>query len=189
MDIKDNLVKIAYNKFMKKKIICAIFSFAVIAIICIFTLFNFVYYPNAYGKFVEFYSEKYCVDKSLVYAVMKTESNFRFDAVSKSGAVGLMQIMPATAEWIASELNENYDLNNLFNPEINIRYGCFYIQYLLNKFRDKDIVICDYNAGEGIVSNWIIDGKLDKSKISYVETKNYLEKVNYYYEIYESKQK
>jgi soluble lytic murein transglycosylase len=75
----------------------------------------------------------------------------------------------------------------MFNEETNIKFGCFYLNYLFSKFKDKDVVICAYNAGEGVVRNWINeDGSLDRSKISFDETKKYLERVNVFYDSYKS---
>ncbi len=75
----------------------------------------------------------------------------------------------------------------MFEPETNIKYGCFYLKYLFDKFGEQDIVVCAYNAGEGKVFDWIDNGKLQRDKIDYDETKNYLAKVEKYYKVYKSK--
>ena len=108
--------------------------------------------------------------------------------MSASGAVGLMQLIPSTAKWVANELNEEYSYESLFNSEINVRYGCFYLNYLFDKFSDMDCVICAYNAGETKVLDWIKDGKIQEDKIDYTETKNYLRKVKGYYRFYKNKE-
>ena len=172
---------------MKQKFIYAIFLFAFFLVIFIFVVFNFLFYPNGYKHFVTAYSHEYGLNEALVYAIIKTESNFKSDVVSKSGAIGLMQLMPTTARWIASELHESFEKEQLKNPQTNIKYGCYYLNYLFKRFDNTDVVICAYNAGETVVSNWVVDGKLDKSKISFEETKNYLKKVKYFFQIYESK--
>ena len=157
-------------------------------IICVcFFVFNFVLFPIRYKNYVTEYSKKYDLDKALVYAIIKTESNFDKNAVSSSNARGLMQIIEPTGKWIASELEDEFLKDNLFIPEINIEYGCFYLNYLFEKFGDTDTVICAYNAGESAVRNWIGElGTIDPNKITYSETKNYLSKVKDYYNIYKS---
>ena len=75
----------------------------------------------------------------------------------------------------------------MFEPEVNIRYGCFYLKYLFDKFKTPEIVICAYNAGEGKVLEWIDEGNLDRDEIDYEETRNYLAKVERFYRIYNNK--
>ncbi len=169
---------------MKKKVMI-VFSIIVIITMVFFVVFNFVIYKKKYSNFVIKYSAEYNLDKALVYAVIKTESDFDAGAVSPSGALGLMQMIPSTASWVADELGEEYSRDRLFEPDTNIKYGCFYLRYLFDKFDDIEIVVCAYNAGENAVLLWLDDnGKLVKDKISYKETKNYLSKVMGYYNIY-----
>ena len=77
-------------------------------------------YPQKYSEYVEKYAEEYDIDSLLVYAIIKAESNFKADVVSKSNAVGLMQLMDATAEDTANKLGMEYNKEDLTNPEINI---------------------------------------------------------------------
>ena len=168
---------------MKRKII-SIFGISCVILFFVVMIFNFIICPKKYKNYVVSYAEEYGLELSLVYSIIKVESDFRKEAVSKSGALGLMQILPSTAKWIAKELGMEYIRETMFDPGINIRFGCFYLKYLFDKFCDKDIVICAYNAGEGKVVDWLNDGKLDLSRIDYIETKNYLAKVNKYYNLY-----
>lgn len=168
---------------MKRKIIL-IFAISCAILFSIAIIFNFVICRRRYKNFALSYAEEYDLELALVYSVIKVESDFKKDAVSKSGALGLMQILPSTAKWIAEELEVDYIRDIMFDPETNIRFGCFYLRYLFDKFHDKDVVICAYNAGEGKVQDWINNGRLDVSKIDYIETKNYLDKVNKYYNLY-----
>ncbi len=171
---------------MKHKRVVLFVILCVVSVIT-FVIFNFFLQNKKYTNVVTIYANKYELDVSLVYAIIKTESNFDKKAVSKSGALGLMQIIPSTAKWIASELDESYDKNKMFEPETNIKYGCYYLKYLFDKFENIDIVICAYNAGENAVLKWIDDnGVLNKNKIDYAETKNYLDKVKVYYKVYKS---
>ena len=86
-------------------------------------------YPLKYEEMVEKYSKEYNLDFYLVMAIIKTESSFRASAVSEKGAKGLMQITDNTAKYIAKELKES-DFE-IFSPETNIKFGCYYLRYLL----------------------------------------------------------
>ena len=168
---------------MRKKILL-IFSISCAILFFIALVFNFIICPKKYKNFVVAYAHEYELDVALVYAIIKVESDFDKKAVSISDALGLMQILPSTAKWIADEIGVEYSRENMFNEDTNVRFGCFYLRYLFDKFKDKDIVICAYNAGEGKVLDWVENGSLVSSEIDYPETKKYLEKVNKYYNLY-----
>lgn len=171
---------------MKRKILILFFSICIIVAI-LFIVFNFCNKKNDYEDYVKKYSATYNLEESLVYSIIKVESDFDANAVSGSGALGLMQIIPRTAKWIATEFNEIYEKQNMFNPETNVKYGCFYLNYLFDKFKYIDVVICAYNAGEGVVRDWLDEsGNLVEEKISYDETKNYLKKVKKFYSDYKN---
>ena len=171
---------------MKKRILVIFFSISAVSVL-LFVIFNFFVQKKDYQQLVEKYSVEYGLEKELVLAVIKAESDFQETAVSKSGAIGLMQIIPRTAKWIATEFNEIYERQKMFEPETNIKYGCFYLNYLFDKFKKQDVVICAYNAGEGVVRDWLDEqGNWVEEKISYEETRNYLKKVSEYYEYYKN---
>ncbi|MBE6646773.1 MAG: lytic transglycosylase domain-containing protein [Ruminococcaceae bacterium] len=144
--------------------------------------------PEEYSEFVTKYAHEYGVDEALVYAVMKTESGFDSSAVSSKGAVGLMQIMPSTFEWLTNDIfHEHLDKGMLYDPETNIKYGTYYLSRLYDRFGDWDTAIAAYNGGEGNVSEWLSDPKysddgkkLNVNKIpsEFRETENYVKKVN-----------
>ena len=148
-------------------------------------------YPLDYKDAVEKYCEQYDVEKSLVFAVIKSESNFKSDAVSEVGAMGLMQLMPETFEWLQAKTGENFSKEMLFNSETSIKYGVFLIRLLMNEFEGETLTaVAAYHAGIGIVGQWIdnpdysADGKtLDV--VPYNDTKLYIEKVKTAKEIYE----
>lgn len=172
---------------MKNKIILIVFSVILVFVIALFLIFNFVLYPKKYSNYISEYSSEYNIESALVYAIIKAESDFDKTAKSSAGAIGLMQILPSTGRYIASALNEQFEENNLFEPKTNIRYGCYYLRYLFDRFDDTHAVICAYNAGEGVVRKWLDeDGKLDETKISYSETKTYFRKVKDYYAVYKN---
>lgn len=140
----------------------------------------YIKYPKKYSGKIDKYCKEYGVSNSLVYAVIYAESSFGKNKVSKKGATGLMQIMPNTAKFIADSLNvENYDLKN---PSDNINFGVWYLKYLFKKFKDEKLVIYAYNAGEGVVLEWLKVGNL--SNFPYKETKNYYQKVKRTKKIY-----
>lgn len=140
-----------------------------------------------YMNLIEKYSEQYDIDKNLVLAIVKTESSFNKKAKSSVGAEGLMQIMPETAKWIAGKLKEEYRPENIYDPELNIRYGTFYLNYLINYFKSEDYAIIAYNAGMGNVKKWIRDGIFKENdnykNIPNDEPRNYIKKVKEQYRL------
>jgi soluble lytic murein transglycosylase len=148
-----------------------IFLASIIAIVC---TVNFLIFPLKYRDEIRAAAREYEIDPSLVAAVVRVESNFRPRAVSPKGAVGLMQIMPATAEYIAGKMGlTKYDLNK---PADNIKIGTFYLRYLFNRFGDTRTVLFAYNAGEGNVAKWIGSGAV-LTTCPFPETNSYAEKV------------
>ncbi|MBO7528110.1 MAG: lytic transglycosylase domain-containing protein, partial [Clostridia bacterium] len=153
-------------------------------------LLNIFIFPFKYKKQINYYSKAYNVKQELVFAIIKAESNFNENAKSSKGAVGLMQILPSTAKWIALKIGQ--DEYDLFDVNINIKFGTYYLNYLIKKFKYEDVAICSYNAGEGIVKSWLncedySDDQKQLKIIPYAETRNYLKKVNYYKSIYKSR--
>ena len=145
-------------------------------------------YPFPYRSTVESYSSRWNVDKFLAVSVMKIESNFSEEAHSSSGAIGLMQLMPETAAWIAYQLGEAPeeaadDIKNLSDPETNIRYGTWYLAELKEEFKGNDVLtLAAYNAGCGNVRKWMeqnnwSDDFSDADKIPYAETRDYVKRV------------
>ena len=144
--------------------------------------------PDEYVVYVEKYSAEFGVPTDLVWSVIKTESGFDSSAVSSKGAVGLMQMMPATFEWLTDDILREYlGIGMLYDPETNIKYGTYYLSRLYNRFGDWDTALAAYNGGEGNVSEWLKDKKYsddgiklktDKIPDEYSETKNYVKKVN-----------
>ena len=143
-------------------------------------------YPQKYGEYVTEYSVKYNVPEYVIYAVIKTESDFEPTAVSSVGAMGLMQMMPDTFLWLtgSEHLDEDLPKEALFLPDVSIRYGTYYLDYLYKKFdRNWDNAFAAYNGGEGNVSKWLSDpqysdGEGGLKEIPFKETRNYVKKVN-----------
>ena len=144
-------------------------------------------YPEKHHSLVEKYANEYSVPIELVFAVIKVESNFETDVVSSAGALGLMQMLPSTYEWLASRLGDEPNEDLLYDPETNIRYGTYYLQYLYARFGTWEKAIIAYNWGEGNFSNFInengyTDGDYDSIPIK--ETRNYVKKVIHHWEKY-----
>ena len=165
----------------------------VLAVFCLIFLFIFNYkiYPLKYKNIIKKYANNYQINSYLIASVICVESSFNSSVVSHKGAIGLMQIMPQTAKWICNKKGENYNEQTLFSPEKNIDIGTYYLKYLLTKFKNQDIAIIAYNAGEGTVANWIKTEKLSLTdntyNIQYPETANYLQKVNRAVKIYKTR--
>lgn len=139
---------------------------------------------NKYSDAVTEYGFMYNVDGNLILAVIKAESNYRENVRSAKGAIGLMQIMPATAQFIAQKLGEEYNENQLNDYRTNIRYGTYYLSYLSERFSDTETKLAAYNAGEGNVKSWLEkysdDGKT-LNQIPFKETEIYVAKVKSFY--------
>ena len=154
-----------------------------------------IFYPFPYRDKIEANAARYRVDRFLAISVMKVESNFVEGATSKSGAVGLMQIMPETANWIATQLDENPpSINQLHNCDTNIKYGIWYLAELEDEFFGNDVLaLAAYNAGRGNVhhrmeKNGWRKNFSDVDAIPFNETRNYVKKVlacrEKYFELY-----
>ena len=129
------------------------------------------------------------LDPYFVAAVIHVESANDPKALSYRGALGLMQIMPDTGEWIAGKLGETFDAAALTEPEQNIRYGCWYLEFLFERFENSDTVAAAYNAGHNAVRRWLEDPAYSSDGVTlkdipYEETRNYVEKVKRAYEKY-----
>ncbi|MDD6383475.1 lytic transglycosylase domain-containing protein [Mitsuokella sp.] len=141
-------------------------------------------YPFPYRDMVDTYAVRYQVDPHLAAAVIKTESKFKNEVHSHRGAVGLMQLMPDTAAWIAGQLDDaSYSEDALHEPERNIRYGIWYLHSLQQEFDGNDILaLAAYNAGRGNVQDWILEYGWprdfhDVDAIPYQETREYVKRV------------
>jgi len=117
------------------------------------------------------------VDASLIAAVIYAESRFR-DQTSRAGARGLMQITPTTAKEIERlSGGTTFKLDDLSNPEINIRYGTFYLAALLDQFEGSEIAaLAAYHAGPTAVEEWG-GGSIEIDDIPIEETRDYVEEV------------
>lgn len=138
-------------------------------------------YPIRYSVYVGYYSGLYGVPEEIVYAVILTESRFQRDAVSRAGACGLMQLMPATYEAVAYELDRIPDEIMIFDPGTNICCGVYLLSKLYEKYGCWETAFAAYNAGEAAVDSWLSDGRYSDAgrltRIPYSETAGYVKKV------------
>jgi soluble lytic murein transglycosylase len=131
-------------------------------------------YPLAYEHVIRGHAENYDLDPALLAAVIYRESKFDADARSSSGAIGLMQLLPDTAKGIAVHTGgQKFVVEDLYDPEINVRYGSFYLRRLLRKYDDERLALAAYNAGQANVDRWIEEG----GEIQFPETQQYVDEV------------
>jgi soluble lytic murein transglycosylase len=133
-------------------------------------------YPLKYPDIVRGHADNYRLEPELLAAVIYTESKFDADAESASGAIGLMQLLPETAAGIAERTGgSRFETADLYDPELNVRYGSWYLRHLLDKY-DGDLrkALAAYNGGQGNVDRGI----------EYAETKAYVDRVRDLQETY-----
>ena len=148
-------------------------------------------YPMEYVELIRANAGEFNLDPAYVAAVVLAESSYNPNAVSSVNAQGLMQIMPDTGEWLAGKFDETYVEGCLFNPETNLRYGCWYLGFLMDRYDgDMRCSSAAYHSGQGTVDKWLknpeysSDGKtLDVIPGSNADT--YVNRILEYYEKYE----
>ena len=181
----------------KKKTALILVLIVAMAAVLVWLVYRYVererLYPLAFEEQISRYAKEFDVDPYWVIAIMHTESHLSTDAVSSSGAIGLMQVMPETGRWVAGKLGDaEFDEQKLFAAETNIRYGCWYFSFLLQRFDGHMVtVLAAYNAGQGSVGKWLTDpdnssdGK-SLSSIPSAVTSHYVDKVQKAYEKYKA---
>jgi soluble lytic murein transglycosylase len=133
-----------------------------------------LWYPLRYEAIVRGHARNYDLDPALLAAVIYQESKFKADARSESGAIGLMQLLPDTAQGIALHTGgTRFRTADLYEPEINVRYGSWYLRHLLRKYGDERTALAAYNAGQNNVDRWRAAGV----GIRFSETRAYVDRV------------
>ena len=143
-------------------------------------------HPTDYADIISAASIEFDVPKYIIYATIKVESDFDPYAVSSAGAIGLMQMIPETFEWLTGEehLDEHLNKRKLEDPEVSIRYGTYYLSYLYKKFDyNWNTAFAAYNGGETRVAKWLLDerysdGNGNLTNIPIEETEKYVKKIN-----------
>lgn len=154
------------------------------------------YYPLEYRSTLFARSQENGLDPWLVAAVIRNESRFRPDATSAQGARGLMQIMPETGEWAARQLGIPFSPDLLYDPDYNIRLGCWYLASLKQEFGGETaMALAAYNGGRNNVRQWLEERRWTGEhhtleQIPFKETRTYvanvLKDVDRYRRIYAS---
>ena len=133
-----------------------------------------LWYPLRYSAIVRGHAANYHIDPALLAAVIEQESKFDPTARSSAGAIGLMQLQPDTAKGIALRTGgSKFVLSDLTNPEINVRYGAWYLRHLLDKYHDERTALAAYNAGQQNVDDWRAKGE----GVQFPETRAYVDRV------------
>jgi soluble lytic murein transglycosylase len=138
-------------------------------------------YPLAYEPIIMGHARNYRLKPELLAAVIYQESRIKSDAESPSGAIGLMQLLPDTAKGIALRTGgSSFRVDDLYTPELNVRYGSWYLRHLLDRYDDERLALAAYNAGQRHVDRWRREGV----DIQFAETRHYVERVQELKEIY-----
>lgn len=148
-------------------------------------------YPMYWVEEINLAGKKFNLDPLLIMSLIREESYFNEEAKSASNAIGLMQLMPSTANYIISKFSINIPTtNDLMNPKVNMFLGCTYLKYLEERFDNNNLyVIAAYNGGEGSVNKWIknnsnMDNDEFIENIPFDETRNYVKKIFRSYHLY-----
>jgi soluble lytic murein transglycosylase len=148
-------------------------------------------YPLPYPASIVENCARYNMPPHLIYAMMREESRFDYNAVSRAGAMGLMQLMPATSEQVAGELGFPDGVHErLFMPEINLTFGIWYASHLLKRAAgDAPMMLSAYNAGFGNAKRWFRPNTSTiraVESIDYRETRNYVKRIVQSAKIYQT---
>jgi soluble lytic murein transglycosylase len=149
-------------------------------------------FPLYYDNLVKTYADYRKMDQNLVLALIRAESGYDRNAHSWADAYGLMQLIPRTANEVASELSLSIEIpEKLFDPETNINLGTYYLYKLLNRFDNRvTYALAAYNAGPHRVDKWRLIGNMPEDdlfveNIEFSQTRNYVRKVLRNYWTYE----
>ena len=141
-------------------------------------------YPLRYEAILRAHADNYGLEPSLLAAVVYSESKFDPNAKSSAGAIGLMQLLPETAQGIADHTGGgNWKASDLYDPELNVRYGAWYLARMQRKYRDHpqalDLALAAYNAGQGNVDRWVAATPAgQRVRIPFRETRDYIARVH-----------
>ncbi|MFU8891472.1 MAG: lytic transglycosylase domain-containing protein [Anaerosomatales bacterium] len=142
--------------------------------------FQRLYYPLAFEAEIAASAERHSVSPFLVAAVINEESGFDPEIVSRAGAVGLMQVMPATAEDMRARGivdATTVDGVDLADPAANIEYGTAYLRYLVERYHEIEAALAAYNAGLRYADEWAAQGGNIRDEITFSETRHFVVRV------------
>jgi soluble lytic murein transglycosylase len=164
---------------MRRLLVLALLGFAIVGGFAVLRggvpdFIQRIRYPLRYDAIVRGHARNYRLDPALLAAVIYQESKFDAHVRSSSGAIGLMQLLPSTAQGIATHTGgSKFRTRDLDDPEINVRYGSWYLRHLLDKYGDEHTALAAYNAGQNNVDKWRASG----GGIRFSETRAYVDKV------------
>ncbi len=147
-----------------------------------------IYYHLEYTDYIQESADRYQVNPYFIAAMAKCESDFDANATSSAGAVGVMQMMPETAQEVANlglVDSIKYSPQNLKDPEVNINYGAAYLRYLVERYHEMNPAIAAYNAGMGNVDKWLSEDTDIRASVGFEETEKYIQLVNRAKSMYE----
>jgi soluble lytic murein transglycosylase len=139
-----------------------------------------IYYPLEFRASIGDSARRHTVNPYLVAAIVNAESSWNSDAKSAQGAVGLMQVLPSTAEQLARWKlvdAERYPMSRLAEPEVNIEYGTAYFRYLVERYHEIETALAAYNAGLRRADEWAALGGDIRDAIAFPETRHYVLRV------------
>jgi len=140
-----------------------------------------LWFPLRYDAIVRGHAANYHLNAALLAAVIEQESKFNTNARSSTGALGLMQLEPLTARGIAIHTGgSKFVISDLYKPEINVRYGAWYLRHLLDKYHDERTALAAYNAGQENVDRW----RAAHEGVQFPETRAYVDRVEWLKKIY-----
>lgn len=176
----------------KVKLILLLLILSVISVIIIYNSVQLCLqsiYPKRYAELVQTNAAEFGLDEELLFALIKAESGFNKDAVSEAGAKGLTQITPETFEWLQTKTGQGLESDALFEPEISVYYGAYFLNMLSEEFENTQTALAAYHAGRGIVNEWLKDSRYSSDgktlkNIPYEDTDEYVKKVIKYAEKY-----
>ena len=139
-------------------------------------------YPVPYRNLMKPAARDQAIDEAWVYGITRQESRFVYSAKSNVGASGLMQLMPATAKWVAKRVGMDYNSSMIHQLNTNIALGTYYLRYTLDLFNGQEVMAtAAYNAGPNRAKKWMastpLEGAIYAETIPFSETRNYVQKV------------
>lgn len=176
---------------LKRSVIGKLFAICFIFVLLILGVLRWAY-PLNYDDLICYESRKNGLDPYLVAALLRVESNFNPEAVSPKGAMGLMQLMPETAQWVAKQAGFEYHPDKLFDPGYNIKLGTWYLSDLLHEFNGNVwLALAAYNGGRGNVKQWVATGRWlgdveTVDEIPFAETRRFVRKIKIIWLVYKN---
>ncbi|MBP3961620.1 lytic transglycosylase domain-containing protein [Paenibacillus sp. DLE-14] len=151
-------------------------------------------YPVHFREDIVISADNYKLEPHLVAAIIRVETNYKTGVVSRKGAIGVMQLMPDTANWIIQKGGFGKISTEAISnrADVSIEIGAWYLNALNQQFDgNMYTVIAAYNAGPGNVSRWLADGTWDGKletvdQVPFGETRHYIQRVIYYYNKYKT---